>query len=75
MSATTITTPTSGPRQLASGSWVFVAEDGRATLISSDEAMFLLDADEGPTCSLCDALGHGYPGAGPCPLEERGAYA
>lgn len=25
--------------------------------------------DEGPTCSICDALGHGYPGAGPCPLE------
>lgn len=24
------------------------------------------------TCSICDALGHGYPGAGPCPLEERG---
>ena len=24
------------------------------------------------TCSLCDGLGHGYPGAGPCPLEERG---
>jgi len=26
---------------------------------------------EGPSCSLCDALGHGYPGGGPCPLEER----
>ena len=25
-----------------------------------------------PTCSLCDAVGHGYPGAGPCPLEEHG---
>lgn len=24
------------------------------------------------TCSLCDAVGHGYPGAGPCPLEDRG---
>lgn len=22
------------------------------------------------TCSICDGLGHGYPGAGPCPLEE-----
>ena len=30
--------------------------------------------DEGPTCSLCDGLGHGYPGGGPCPLEERGNY-
>ena len=29
---------------------------------------------EGPTCNICDALGHGYPGGGPCPLEERGTY-
>lgn len=28
--------------------------------------------EEGPTCSICDGLGHGYPGAGPCPLEDRG---
>lgn len=27
---------------------------------------------EGPSCSICDALGHGYPGGGPCPLEETG---
>ena len=25
---------------------------------------------EGPTCSICDGLGHGYPGGGPCPLED-----
>ena len=25
-------------------------------------------------CSICDGLGHGQPGHGPCPLEERGAY-
>lgn len=29
--------------------------------------------DEGPYCSICDGLGHGYPGGRPCPLEERGA--
>lgn len=23
----------------------------------------------GPTCNICDALGHGYPGGGLCPLE------
>lgn len=23
-----------------------------------------------PTCSLCDAPGHGYPGGGPCHLED-----
>lgn len=27
---------------------------------------------EGPTCSICDGLGHGYPGGPPCPLEQRG---
>jgi hypothetical protein len=26
-------------------------------------------ASEGPTCSICDAVGHGYPGGPPCPLE------
>jgi hypothetical protein len=29
-------------------------------------------ADDERTCTICDGLGHGYPGAGPCPLEERG---
>lgn len=23
-----------------------------------------------PACNICDATGHGYPGAGPCPLED-----
>jgi hypothetical protein len=27
--------------------------------------------DSEPTCSICDGLGHGYPGAGFCPLEQR----
>jgi hypothetical protein len=26
--------------------------------------------EEGPTCSICDGLGHGYPGGPPCPLEQ-----
>lgn len=24
---------------------------------------------DGPCCSICDGLGHGYPGGPPCPLE------
>lgn len=28
------------------------------------------DDYEGPTCSICDGLGHGYPGGAPCPLES-----
>jgi hypothetical protein len=27
---------------------------------------------EPPCCTICDAIGHGYPGGGPCPLEDRG---
>jgi hypothetical protein len=27
---------------------------------------------EGPCCSICDGLGHGYVGGAPCPLEMRG---
>ena len=26
--------------------------------------------EEPPCCSICDGIGHGYPGAGPCPLEN-----
>jgi hypothetical protein len=29
---------------------------------------------EGPTCSICDGLGHGYPGGGPCPIEDDPHY-
>lgn len=27
--------------------------------------------DDGPTCSICDGLGHGYVGGPPCPLEDN----
>ena len=43
-----------------------------------DEEFLLLDSRapiedvEGPTCSICDGVGHGYPGGAPCPLEMRG---
>lgn len=26
-------------------------------------------AHDQPTCFICDGIGHGYPGGGPCPLE------
>lgn len=52
--------------------------DGRrvvATVRSLGEAnefMYGPEVYEGPSCSICDGLGHGYPGGRPCPLEERG---
>lgn len=27
-------------------------------------------AHDAPCCWICDGVGHGYPGAGPCPLED-----
>lgn len=42
--------------------------DGRMTCQADDDEQ----QPEGPTCSICDGLGHGYPGGPPCPLEERG---
>jgi hypothetical protein len=62
-------------RVLASGSVaVFDDVDGRVFFIGSvegaDEAQFGSDDPWLPTCSICDALGHGYVGAGFCPLED-----
>jgi len=31
--------------------------------------------DEPRRCSICDGIGHGYPGAGPCPTEETMSQA
>lgn len=38
--------------------------DARECEEAAIEAMY-----EDPSCSICDATGHGYPGGGPCPLE------
>jgi hypothetical protein len=52
-------------RRLASGRLVDVDPDGHVHFESEQ-------VEEGPSCNICDALGHGYPGGGPCPLEETG---
>jgi hypothetical protein len=62
----------------ATATFAFTSYDaaGRALcrlLIAGQDAWLDDGQDyEGPTCSLCDALGHGYPGGPPCPLEDRG---
>lgn len=45
-----------------------------AAVVPGGAAQVLADLDaygpsDGPSCSICDALGHGYPGGPPCPLE------
>lgn len=65
-------------RRFPSGRLVNIL-DGRVTVLTDEEAEQIDDAiaydwEAGRTCSLCDGLGHGYPGGGPCPLEERGHW-
>lgn len=46
--------------------------DGTSNEDAAERCLAELQSDEGeyvPTCRLCDAVGHGYPGGGPCPLE------
>lgn len=38
----------------------------------AEAADFAWGPQDPPSCSVCDAFGHGYPGGGPCPLEETG---
>ena len=65
-------------RQLASGRVAILDDDGRVlTVVDPDTAESLVAQEdgyawgtEGRTCSICDGVGHGYPGGGPCPLED-----
>lgn len=45
---------------------IWASEFGTTTDLFTTEAE---GYDEGPSCSICDGLGHGYPGGPPCPLE------
>lgn len=62
-------------RRLASGNYALLAGAVVVGIVSLYEVDRYIgpDFDEGPCCSICDGLGHGYPGGPPCPLEERGA--
>jgi hypothetical protein len=80
--------PTTDPFVLSSGSGrLYIVEQSgpkstrrvagpfaTARLAADALTEMLYGPEEGPTCSICDALGHGYPGAGPCPLEDRGSF-
>lgn len=63
----------------ATGRVYWIDENGRAHLDPhqpepvEEREPWEYDGDL-PTCRLCDGVGHGYPGGGPCPLEERGGW-
>jgi hypothetical protein len=46
-----------------------------AIRMTYEEADLLFNPPEPPCCSICDGAGHGYPGAGPCPLENTMSWA
>lgn len=63
----------------ASGRPIMVAPGGEARFVTEDDLIeqhaFQQEFEfEGPTCSICDSLGHGYPGGPPCPLEDDGRW-
>lgn len=64
------------PQKGTNGRWYILEQGGKviAGPMTESQARAYFGDYEGPTCSICDGLGHGYPGGGPCPLEDRGAY-
>lgn len=63
------------PQEGTNGRWYILDQDRKVISgpMSREDCMYAFGW-EGPSCSICDGLGHGYPGGGPCPLEDRGAY-
>jgi hypothetical protein len=61
------------PIEGSNGRWYILNGDRKVVAgpMSREDCMYAFGW-EGPTCSICDGLGHGYPGGGFCPLEDRG---
>ena len=59
-------------RVLASGRIAVLDSKGKVVeILSADPYEYEPEPWEfEPTCRICDATGHGYPGVGPCPLED-----
>jgi hypothetical protein len=58
-------------RVLASGRIAVLDSKGKVVEILTAEPY---EKEWIPTCGLCDGVGHGYPGAGPCPVYEDHQY-
>lgn len=41
----------------------------------SPSSFFAMHEEPERHCNICDAVGHGYPGGGPCPLENTMSQA
>lgn len=57
-------------RILASGRVAVLDESGRVVEILGQDEYHYYHSTPERTCRLCDGIGHGYPGAGPCYLED-----
>ena len=65
----------SSEKTLRSGALALLDDKGRCFKLLTDpediEFYFQAQAEAGLVyCSICDGVGHGQPGYGPCPLEE-----
>lgn len=54
--------------------WVVTLASGTQVLLDADGRPIMRVGAPVGFCSICDGLGHGYPGGGPCPLEDRGYW-
>ena len=66
----------SDEKTLRSGALALLDDKGRVfKILTGEDAEFYWEAkaEAGLVyCSICDGIGHGQPGYGPCPLEDRG---
>lgn len=62
-------------RKLASGNFATVDPDtGKVLWIETPEDLYAA-LYEGPSCGICDGLGHGAEhGLRPCPIEDNGRW-
>jgi hypothetical protein len=59
----------------ADAAYDYIVARDHALIVSTeavDEIAYALAEADTVYCSLCDGIGHGQPGHGPCPLENRG---
>jgi hypothetical protein len=68
----------SDEKELRSGALALLDEKGRVfKILTGEDAEFYWEAkaESGLVyCSICDGIGHGQPGYGPCPLEVWDGY-
>ena len=66
-----MTTGFQGLRDPGRDAW---CEDADVVILSDRLERERWEENEPRCCSICDGIGHGYPGGGACPSENRGDF-